>query len=400
MPRYSFRAVDAEGAFSRGQCMAANENELFQHLRTQGLSLVDCRQGYSFALTSQKPPIPLDEQALLFRHLHALTRAGVPAHVALDDILSSLSPHMQECVISIRHDVLAGMALSAAFKKSDTQFDALVSLLLQGGEKAGRITDAFRYLEETLRWKNDVALRLRRQLGYPLVQIILGSLAVTVLMTVAVPQIILLLDMMGGGVPAYASALLFLMNVFGYSFVACAAVMIIGAFGWNMARAWGGGMAVTCDRFILRLPIVGPLFLKLSLARLTHVFAALLGSGIGVMESLTLLPETEPNKALAAQLRDVRNSVNLGQPLSAAFTKQQLVPPYVIRLLRVGEDGGKLAETLRFISDIYSQDVREELEHLIKIISLFITVGVGLSLVLMVGGAIVPLYRGLGGFVG
>jgi type IV pilus assembly protein PilC len=153
--------------------------------------------------------------------------------------------------------------------------------------------------------------------------------------------------------------------------------------------------AVMCDGFLLRLPLAGKLFNKHLLAQLTQLFAAMLASGVAMMDALELLPRLTSNKAAARQLQAVRQQVGAGHALSLAFTKNMPIPPYVVRLLKVGEDGGRMADILRHISLVYQEEMRVELEGLLKIISLFITCTVGLVLVSMVVGVMVPLYQGI-----
>jgi type IV pilus assembly protein PilC len=131
------------------------------------------------------------------------------------------------------------------------------------------------------------------------------------------------------------------------------------------------------------------------LAQITHVFSAMLGSGVPMMDALRLLPTLTHNRAMAASLQNVAKQVDGGQGLSTVLTKQMFIPPYVVRILKIGEDSGKLSESLRHISTVYQEETQQALGQLLRISSLFITLAVGLILILMVCGVMGPLYRGI-----
>ncbi len=395
MPHYAYRAVDEQGTMNKGETLAANENELYAKLHQQGLNLVDCHSRDEPARSLFQKKMQLPEQVLLCRHLVMLTKAGVPVHTALEDVLPALPNALRHNISGILQNVTAGASLSSSFANSNMQFDPLFPLLLSAGEKTGKISQALEFLYETLSWKRDFSEKLRRALSYPILQIILASTAVIVLMTVAVPQIINLLDMIGEQLPFASLALLWVMKALGACVVVLAGLSVLAALFLPLIKKLHTDIAEQVDRLFLSLPIIGPLFTKVELAQITHVFSAMLGSGVQMMDALLLLPTLTHNRAMAASLENVAEQVGSGQGLSQVLTKQLLIPAYVIRILKIGEDSGKMSESLRHISRVYQEESQQALDQLLKISSLFITLAVGLILILMVSGVMVPLYRGI-----
>ncbi len=395
MPHYAYRAVDEQGAMNKGETLAANENELFAKLHQQGLNLIDCRNSDGTISNFLNKKVQLAEQVLLCRHLVMLTKAGVPVHTALEDVLPALPSALRHNVAAILQDITSGQSMSSAFASSRMRFDPLVPLLLSAGENTGKISEALVFLYDSLNWKQEFNQKLRRALSYPALQMILAGTAVAVLMTVAVPQIILMLDMIGEHLPLASTILLWAMRALGIMMMA---VMIIGvtlALILPLIKALHHDIAEHADRLFLSLPVIGTLFRKVELAQITHVFSAMLGSGVPMMEALLLLPTLTHNRAMAASLQNVAKQVDGGQGLSTVLTKQMFIPPYVVRILKIGEDSGKLSESLRHISTVYQEETQQALGQLLRISSLFITLAVGLILILMVSGVMGPLYRGI-----
>jgi type IV pilus assembly protein PilC len=394
MPHYAYRAADGQGLIRKGEGSADNENSLYAQLQQRGLSLVHCREKTRSAAGMPRAMLPLQEQALLCRHVLALLKAGVPVLPALQDIRPSLQPRLGGAIEQVTNGLMKGESLSATFTAQERYFDPLFITLLSAGERTGKLTEALGFLYESLQWKGEYREKLTRTLSYPIVQMILASIAVVVLMTMAVPRIMELLATMGGQLPWYSTLLLVLMKVAGILFCLTAATTLLFMTFYPLLRLHQD-IAIFCDTWLLRLPVIGKLIKKLVLAELTQVLAAMLGSGMAMMEALVVLPSFTGNRAMAHDLLQVRQRVAGGQPLSQAMTRHMLIPAYVVRLLKVGEDGGNMTESLRHISSVYQQESQEELEHLLKIISLFITITVGLVLISMVVGVMLPLYRGL-----
>ena len=395
MPNYAYRAVDDQGTMNKGETLAANENELYAKLHQQGLNLIDCRSRDGITRRLFQKKMQLTEQVLLCRHLVMLTKAGVPVHTALEDVLPALPSALRNNISAILQNVTAGASLSSCFANSAMQFDPLFPLLISAGEKTGKISQALEFLYETLNWKREFTEKLRRALSYPMLQIILASAAVIVLMTVAVPQIINLLDTIGEKLPFGSMVLLWAMKALGAAVVVVAALSVLTAIFLPLIKKLHADIAEQTDRLFLSLPIIGALFTKVELAQITHVFSAMLGSGVQMMDALLLLPTLTHNRAMAASLQHVAEQVGGGQGLSTVLTKQLLIPAYVIRILKIGEDSGKMSESLRHISRVYQEESQQALDQLLKISSLFITIAVGLILILMVSGVMVPLYRGI-----
>jgi type IV pilus assembly protein PilC len=395
MPHYSYNAVDRSGAKSQGQLVAANENELFQTLRNQGLSLVSCRALATNTHTI-KNLLPLVDQALLARHLHTMLHAGVPVQDALSDILLSLpKQNLAKAVQHVVKKVEGGESLSAAFYSCPQRFDMLFYVLMKAGEKTGKLTQALEHLRENLEWKDEFRKKLHANLSLPMLQLVLAMFAVGVLIGVAIPQIMNLLGQIGSQMPLYATLLLGGVKILGFAFIVSLLLIGVVALLLPLLRHQGEGSAMRVDRFILRVPLLGDVVLKSTLAQLTHIFAAMLASGMQVMEVLTVLPHLTDNRALAADLDVVRQQVAGGKTLTGSLHQAMHLPPYMVRLFKVGEDGGTLGESLLHIAELYQKESQQAVEKLLKGTSLAITLVVGLVLSAMVMGVMYPLYNGL-----
>jgi type IV pilus assembly protein PilC len=400
MPRYAFQAADAQGTLNRGAMEALHEKDLYDTLRRRGWNLIEYRESASSASTFFSKKLPLEEQVLFCRHLIALVKAGVPVHFALKDVAEMGRHRSMRIVLKEIHNmVLQGSSLSAAFE-SQGRFDPLFPLLLRAGENTGRLPYALAYLHESLNWKKDYTTRLRRMMVYPVVQVSLAAAATLVLMFVAVPQIIQLLGSLGQELPWYSELMLTIVKGFGLVLGIGIFTLLAGAAFLPVLRSTSQKMAAWVDGFVLRLPLLGPLLSKMALAQLSQLFAALLESGLAMNDALQVLPRLTGNKAIACELEKTRAYVTDGQGFTSAFEKGMHLPPYMARLLKVGEDGGDLGPSLKHIAALYQEESTEALEAILKGSGLFVTLMVGFVLGAIVLGVVYPLYQGLGTVMG
>ncbi len=392
MPSYSYHAVDRRGVAKRGHSAAAHESELFEILRGQGLSLISCKPA---VMERRGSRLPLADQAVLCRHIHAMLLAGIPVHIALGDVAEAVSPKLGASLTGVRSAIANGRLLSEAFHEAGQEFDPLFELLLKAGEKTGRLAEAFSYLQSSLEWKDSFQRKMRSALTYPFIQLTLAIAAVSVLMNVAVPQVAQLLSITGSKMPWYAEVLLGVLHGLGYLLTAVlAGGVVFFVINWVMYRQ-SKGWALWWDGIVLNMPLVGKLVSESALAQITYLFAAMIASGMQAMDALHVLPNLSPNRALAAEFARVAEAVQRGQSLSQSFESGMRVPAYVVRLLRVGEDGGDLVESLRHVSQLYQRQSEAAADALLKGASLGITLGVGLILAAIVSGVMYPLYHGL-----
>ena len=400
MQLYAYHALDQNGHTQKGRVQAADENELFAQLRSQGLTLVHCKIATTSFLDNGQRILPIHEQILFFRHLLALLRAGIPLHQASQDIETSLPRDVSFYASMLRDGLLKGEGVSSIFKSFGRSFDPLCAVLMAAGEKTGKMNDAIAALLEGLVWKDAFREKASKELSYPIIQIILSSVAVLVLLNVALPQILNLLTMTGQELPFYSVALVFLMKLVGFILVFVCAAGLMGILFVPIIQKIHHDISIWIERKLFKLPFIGALLLKQALAQMIYLLCAMLRSGLSITQSLQSLPPLVLNKALRLDLENANAAIQQGDGLTAAFSRHLLLPAFVTRLLKVGEDEGRLNDILLYISKVYQEESQNELDRLIKIISLLITMSVGCILIAMVIGVMVPLYSSLSGLIG
>jgi len=394
MPHYAYKAVDAAGRTLRGRMEAQNLLDLEARLQRSGLDLIDARPARpdtGTALTRR------DLIALCF-HLEQLMQAGVPIIDALADLRDSAEiPRLRTVLAAVLESVSGGATLSGALAAHPRSFDAIFVGLVRAGENAGTLPAILRKLGETLKWQDELAAQTRRLLVYPLFLFGTVGLVALFMLLYLVPRMVGFLGNLGQELPAHTRFLLgvsrFLADyphiVFGLPLLLCAAAVLTLRHS-SRAR----------DRFdLLRLdlPWIGPIHRKIVLARFAAVFAMMYAAGIAVLDAVRATQGAVGNRAIEAALAQVERAIGEGQGIAAAFAAAGLFPPLVVRMLRVGENTGRLDDALAHVGYFYDRDVRESIARMQAAIEPVATVALGLLLGWLMLAVLGPIYDTIAG---
>jgi type IV pilus assembly protein PilC len=142
------------------------------------------------------------------------------------------------------------------------------------------------------------------------------------------------------------------------------------------------------DPIKLKLPVFGPLMTKLAIARFSRNFSTMIGAGVPIMQSLTIVGETSGNWVIESALRNVQDSVRKGESIAGPLMKEPIFPNMVTQMIAVGEDSGALETMLNKVADFYDEEVQSTTEQLTALIEPLMIAFIGI----VVGGMIVALY--------
>jgi type IV pilus assembly protein PilC len=232
-------------------------------------------------------------------------------------------------------------------------------------------------------------------------------LTIVIMMMVVVPQITSFLGNIGQELPIYTTALMAVseffvepvFHIFGMPVPGGIIILltpIVIFISLKLLRNSSEDMAYRLDKIALRMPVFGSLIKKISVARYSQTFGALFSSGITVLDALAAARETVTNVALRQALEEVERSVREGSSLSQAFAASGEFPTLVVRMLKVGEESGKLTPVLEQVSEFYTRDVDEAVQGLIAGIEPALT-GVMGGMILWIAVAVFgPIYGSFG----
>jgi len=392
MALYTYKAIDPAGEWRRGQIEALNIVDLELRLKRMNLDLVvggpSKRQHGLVGGRIRR----VDLINFCF-HLEQMTRSGVLLTDGLADLRDSVdNASFREVISGVMESIQGGLTLSQSLAQYPTVFDPVFRALVRAGEETGQLPEVLKSLSENLRWEDELASQTKRVLTYPA---IVGSLVITViffLMLYLVPQMVGFIRNMGQEMPLHTRALIAVSQFFvHYWWLIILAPIGVAALVGYLART-NPTVRYRIDGLLLRVPLVGPILQKIILSRFASVFALMYSSGITIMDAMRSAEETAGNRVIEEGLRLAGQQIAEGKTVTAAFNDVGLFPPLVVRMLRVGENTGRLDTALMNVSYFYNREVREGIARLQALIEPGLTVVLGVILGWVMLSVLGPIY--------
>jgi type IV pilus assembly protein PilC len=399
--RYRYRACDAHGHIVRGELDAANPGELEANLRSRDLELIHAQprpQSRSLSTTQRwherwRQHVPRRELIHFCFHLEQLLAAGIPVLDALADLGDGNSQHgMQIIATNLRAEVERGQPLSAAMELHPEVFDEVFRCLLRAGEATGELAPVLRQIAADLTRADELRAHARKIAIYPLVVGSVLSVAVVVAITQVVPQVATLFRSSGAELPLSTRALVGLSNWLGQYGWLLPPALITSVIAITRAAATHIGFRHKLHGLALRLPVLGPIRQRLALARVAGLLAMLYASGIPFIEALANAARATPNLVIRGGIESAKAHIAVGQGIASAFEATGLFPRLVTRMLRVGEQTGRLDSALQQLVYFYERDSVDAIERLEASAEPALTVVMGLMMLWIALAVLGPVY--------
>jgi type IV pilus assembly protein PilC len=393
MPLYSYKAVDPTGKNVAGRLDALNLFDLEQRLSRMELDLVNGAPASDLSRLLGGGSVKRQDLINFCFHLESLTSAGVPLVEGLADLRDSVeNPRFREVVSGLIEAIQGGRSLSQALADYPSVFSKVFISLVRSGEQTGKLAEVLRSLTESLKWEDELAAQTKKLAMYPA---FVGGIVLAVtffLMVYLVPQMTAFIRNMGQDIPLQTRILMSVSNFFvNYWW----AILLAPFAAWGalkFAIRANPNVAYALDHYKISAPLVGPILRKIILSRFASSFAMMYASGITVLDSIRSCEEIVGNLPLERALRRAGQQIAEGKNLTAAFQDLALFPPLVIRMMRIGENTGKLDTALLNVSYFYNREVREAIAKTQAMIEPALTVLLGAILGWVMLSVLGPVY--------
>lgn len=385
VPAYNYEVVDASGQALKGRLEAGSPVDVVRRLGADGLTVVNVAEARQDSPQAFRRAPRLADMAVAFRELATLLESGV----ALGDAVRAQSRGSHHPAVAAAFDVMAqgllrGKSFLQALTESRLPLPDYALQLAEAGEASGQLGQALRRAVEQMEYDRRVAADLRGALTYPAVLAVAGVSAVVLVFLFVVPQFGNLLDE-GNNLPWLAAAVLTLgvwFNANWWLLVAMAAALAIGAAALLRNPA---GRQRAAD-FVAALPVLREWFSEADTARWAAVLSAMLASRVELMDALGLAGRGIRVSVRRERLRGALADVRGGAALSAALQKQDALTATGYNLIRVGEQSGRLAETLRALATLCEEGSARRMKRVLALLEPLAVLLIGVVLgTIMIG---------------
>lgn len=393
MPSFQYKAMDDNGRFHSGRVEAVNVVDLEVRLKKMGLDLIRSREITGRNNLKLAYAVKRRDLIVFCFHMEQTARAGVPMLESLQDLRDSVeNPRFREVISSMMESIEGGKTLSQSMRDFPTIFSQVFANLVRAGEQSGEMAEVFRNLAENLKWQDEQASYVKKLLLYPAFVAVIVFGVVIFLMAYLVPELLKFVATMGQELPLHTRILIGVSDIVrDYWYVLLFGPVVL-AIAVMFAIRTNPKAHYKYDDIKLRLPVVGEIYKKIILTRLTNFFAMMYASGITIIDCIRTSEEIAGNKVMEETMHKVGQSIADGSSLSDSFAATRIFPPLVLRMIRVGENTGALEEALLNVSYFYTRDVRESIEKVQSMIEPAMTITLGIIVAWVMFSVLGPIY--------
>jgi len=390
MAEFVWEARARTGETRKGVMEADSEATVQNRLRQQQLNPVKVKKkAREFNITFGSGVEP-KELVQFVRQFATMIDAGLPLVQCLD-ILASQTPNkiFATALKDIKQTVEGGSTFSDALRRHPKIFDELFVNLVQAGELGGILDTILNRLAVYIEKRVKLARQVKGAMTYPIAVMIIAGGVMSVLMIFVIPSFENMFKDFGSkeGLPKITQFVIDLSKAFigNLPYIVVTVIVVILAVSY-IYKTPGGKKFF--HKAMLSLPIFGPLFQKIAVARFTRTLGTLLSSGVPIMDALEVVAKTAGNVIVEEAIMYVRAKIAEGKNMAEPLSEKKIFPSMVVQMLGVGEQTGALDTMLSKVADFYEEEVDVAVAALTSLLEPILMVGIGG----MVGTVMVAMY--------
>ncbi|MFO1322720.1 MAG: type II secretion system F family protein [Burkholderiales bacterium] len=408
MPVYRYRAVNPAGEIAVGELTAANEGEIVDRLRDQGLMPMQIAHAAGAPLAAgpatagkeatrrrwfESKTVTRDQVLAVTRELATLLRAGLPLDRALEILIGlSPTPAVATLLQGVRDDVRGGKSLSQALDARRETFSRFYVNIVRAGEAGGALGVVLQRMAETMERNKELRESVKSALIYPVLLIGVAVVSVALLLVWVVPQFEMTFAQAGRALPIPTLVVVTLGKFMRAWWWALLAVVVLAALAFRR-RGRDPAVRLARDRRMLTAPLLGDVVAKVETARFARMLATLLANGVTLLSGLTIVKETMTNTVMSGALEGVIAKLREGKGFGRPLAETGLYPRLASQMILVGEESGRLEEMLSRVADVYDREVQMSIKRFLAVLEPMLI----LSLAVLIGGIVFSILLGVMG---
>jgi len=394
MPRYQYQAKDNQGQSKNGIVEASSEKNAVNLLHDQGFFIVSMNEasGGFTAISGKITKVSFGDLVYITRQLSTMITAGLTLIEALNILRQQVTkPALIKLITQLEEDIQGGLSFADSLAKYPKIFPPIYLALVRAGEASGKLDSILSRLADNLEKNRDFRNKIKSVMTYPVVIVTGMSIVGVVVMTVVIPRLTGMYKDFGIELPLPTMILIsisdFLVQWGVVTFIGLA--LVIGLF-MRWARTKTGKHAI--DSGILMIPVIGNLIKESTLVEVTRTLSILIDGGVPILTALEIAQNATGNVIYKDAFDDATKRVEKGFPLSKPLLENSLFPPIFGQMVAVGEQTGKVGDSLMKIANYFESETEQVVRSLTTLIEPFIMVILGIGVGFLVMAVLLPIY--------
>jgi len=394
MRMYMWEGRTRGGALHRGEIEADTRDGAIATLRQQHIVVTTVKaKPKNLTLPGFGGKVSEKDLVLFTRQFSTMIDAGLPLVQCLD-ILSKQTENktFAKTIVEIKKEVEGGTTFADALGKYPKIFDDLYVNLIQAGEIGGVLDATLARLAGYIEKARSLKGKVKSAMVYPSAIIFVAVSVVVFLMIFVIPVFAQMFQDFGGTLPWPTQLVIGLSNLMKNYILFAIPVLIAAVFAFKQYYRTESGKRVV-HRYMLKLPILGPLLQKAAIARFARTLSTLLGSGVPIIDSLDITARTAGNKVLEDAVLASISNIKEGQTLATPLAKHPVFPAMVVQMVEIGDVTGELDTMLSKLADFYEEEVDRAVEALTAMLEPMMMVFLGTVLGFIIVAMYLPIFK-------
>ncbi|MFP5439893.1 MAG: type II secretion system F family protein [Gammaproteobacteria bacterium] len=385
---FVYEGTDKKGAKVKGEATGKSEAAIKAQLRKQGINNPTIRKKRASIFAKGGKVSPMDV-AIFTRQMSTMMRAGVPLLQSFDIVADGLNnAKMREVVMGLKQHVEGGNSFADALHRYPDLFDDLFVSLVHAGEQSGALETMLDRVATYKEKSEALKMKIKKAMKYPITVLSIAAIVTVILLVKVVPVFAELFGSFGAELPKPTQVAIDMSNwVQSWGLLA---LIIMGAAGWTFSE-WkkrSKKLRDRLDQLYLKLPIVGDIVLKSTVARYSRTLATTFAAGVPLIEALKSCADAAGNNVYYMAIMKIRDDVSTGQGLTYSMRQTGIFPPMAIQMTSIGEEAGSLDAMLDKVATYYEAEVDNAVDGLTSMMEPAIMAFLGI----VVGGLMVAMY--------
>ena len=379
MPVYTYKGYDsATGASRKGKVDAESQKAARAKLKRDKIIVAEMKEEASLDKVKGKTGggvsvsfsrgVGQEDIAIMTRQFATLQRA----HVPLDESLRALTSQVENAVLrntlsAVKDLVSEGKSLGDAMQAYPGVFNRLYVNMIRAGESSGTLGLVLERLSDFIEYQVKIRNDIVAAMAYPILMMLASFAVIALLFVNVVPKLQKVFQSLKVTLPWYTQSLINLSEFLQARWWLVLIVMIGAWLGFNGWIKTPKGRR-TFDTNVLKMPIFGPIVMRINVSRFTRTLATLLNSGVPIIRALEITRNIVSNAVLADVVEQARTAVQEGQSLGATIERSHQFPPLVTHMIMTGERTGQLEEMLGHVATAYDAEVQRKINAMISLV--------------------------------
>ena len=385
---FTWEGTDRKGGKVKGELSGVSPALVKAQLRKQGINPQKVRKKSPSLFGSGKKIKPMDI-ALFTRQMATMMKAGVPLLQSFDIIGEGFdNQNMRKLVDDLKQEVAAGNSFATALRKKPQYFDDLYCNLVDSGEQSGALETLLDRVATYKEKTEALKAKIKKAMNYPIAVVVVAVIVSAILLIKVVPQFQEVFSNFGAELPAFTLMVIAMSEALQEWWFVVLGGLIGAGFAFKESHKRSERFRNWVDRALLKLPIVGDIIYKSSIARFARTLATTFAAGVPLVDALDSVAGATGNVVFRSATMKVKNDVSTGMQLNFSMRTTGVFPTMAVQMTAIGEESGSLDEMLAKVATFYEDEVDNMVDGLTSLMEPLIMAVLGV----LVGGLIIAMY--------